>query len=57
MSRLEKYNKILKKKYGYESLKAEQYGGDKEATSTYAGGHIGSYYNYLISKFSFIAIN
>jgi hypothetical protein len=32
------------------SLKAEQYGGDKEATSTYAGGHIGAYYNYLISK-------
>jgi RecQ family ATP-dependent DNA helicase len=25
MSRLEKYNKILKKKYGYDSLKSEQY--------------------------------
>jgi Glycosyl transferase family 2 len=32
------------------SLKAGEYGGDKEATSAYAGNHIGAYYNYLISK-------
>lgn len=37
-----------KKMWG--SLKAEQYGGDSKATSSYAGGHIGAYYNYIISK-------
>lgn len=32
------------------SLKAVEYGSDKEATCTYAGGHIGAYYNYIMSK-------
>lgn len=32
------------------SLKAREYGEDKEATSTYAANQIGAYYNYLISK-------